>query len=153
PQENGKFIGVGEQTVRFDPDGQIDTTFGNGGFVDTGVSHLAQLANGDFIGLSSYGHLVRLDSAGHIQQSSYDVLLHAQWAIEGSLAISPTGTIVVSAVDWHLGGISKFIILQYNLDFTLQSFTEIDANPGPAPKLGSVTVQPDGKVVLVGSDG
>ena len=141
-QPDGKIIAVGGsqlralvadaqdpnfQLARYNADGTLDSSFGNGGIVST-------------------------DFGSHGQEYAYDV------------ALQPDGRIVVvGQAGPAFSGISdaytQFAVARYNPDGTLDTtfdgdgLVTTDVGPSPFARARAVAIQPDGGMVVAGTNG
>jgi uncharacterized delta-60 repeat protein len=119
------FTGADWPVVRYLPDGSLDTTFGNGGIVITSVQ--------------DHNHAY-------------------------SVAVQPDGKILVSGVaitQRQTGNSGDAVLARYNLDGSLDAsfgagsgvvVEQFDpASPSQINSIGDIELQPDGRVIVVGS--
>src|SRR5262245_10342522 len=183
-QPDGKIVVAGEAgccrsnptfaLARYDPDGSLDATFGDGGKVTTDPSPgddvifgLAIQPDGKILsaGTTSYEAfaLVRYESDGSLDTgfgtngvAITDVTPKADFAY--AMALQPDGKIVLAGDVGCCGPRRRFGVVRYNADGSLDtSFggdgsvtTDISAYPDDAL---AMALQPDGKIVVAGGAG
>ena len=175
------FSGEDFVVTRYNPDGTLDTTFGRGGKVRTDFPGLAAVpssvviqpdgkivvAGGAFPLFTFLGNfeLVRYNPNGSLDRSFGNGGIVTTTFPEGSyafdVALQPDGKIIAAGtvfVDFNPGDISDtdFALARYNSDGSLDTtfgnggtlMTDFFGNEDDA---FSVLIQPDGKIVAVGS--
>jgi uncharacterized delta-60 repeat protein len=149
--------------ARFNPDGSLDTTFGQGGKVvsplavdpisSAPVSEPGQVAlqpDGKVLLLASSGagfQLARYNPDGSLDTSfgQDGVVSSAQFGPACGLAIQPDGTILVGAESGD-----NLVVVSFSPDgLRAASFAPF----GTSATAGGLVVQPDGQVVVAGSIG
>jgi len=181
-QADGKIVAVGSVSsgtgsdfllIRYNPDGSLDTSFGNGGSVVTAVGSSSDYAYGVFsqsdgkilVGGYVYGiancdfALLRYNSDG-----SLDTTFGAQGKIitavgsssdyAYSMAVGADGKIVLAGSSYN-GTDYDFAVVRFNsdgsLDTTFGSAGKVTTPVGTAADCAySVAVQADGKIVAAG---
>ena len=187
-QADGKIVVVGSggtmnQTsfvvVRYNPNGSLDDTFGNGGIVTTSVTSFARLHD---VAIQSDGKIVAAGDA-MIPDFAFitNVFTVARYNIDGSLdttfdgdgvSQAVVGVSPQTAVPWGLAlqddqkivlagtcvsSFSEFCLARYNSDGSPDStfdgdglvVTGFDSSAGASAK--DVVIQPDGKILAAGS--
>jgi uncharacterized delta-60 repeat protein len=162
--------------TRYNGDGSLDTTFGTGGKVTTDFASGADGATA--VALQGDGGIV---VAGHAQQGASSVFAVARYHSDGSLddgfgaggkvtiafadfdagahavAVEPDGKIVAAGYAWN-GSDSDFALLRLDASGALDTAgfgngsgkvtTDVDSH---ADQLRAIALQPDGRIVVVGS--
>jgi len=179
--KNNDFSGEDFVVTRYNTDGTLDTTFGRGGKVRTDFPGLAAVpssvviqsdgkivvAGGAFPLFTFLGNfeLVRYNPNGSLDRSFGNGGIVTTTFPEGSyafdVALQPDGKIIAAGtvfVDFNPGDISDtdFALARYNSDGSLDTtfgsggtlMTDFFGNEDDA---FSVLIQPDGKIVAVGS--
>ena len=179
--KNNDFSGEDFVVARYNPDGTLDNTFGAGGRVRTDFPGLAAVpsavviqpdgkivvAGGAFPLFTFLGNfeLVRYNLNGSLDRSFGNGGIVTTTFPEGSyafdVALQPDGKIIAAGtvfVDFNPGDISDtdFALARYNSDGSLDTtfgnggtlMTDFFGNEDDA---FSVLIQPDGKIVAVGS--
>jgi uncharacterized delta-60 repeat protein len=188
-QSDGKIVAVGYTytfdtgtdfaLARYNPDGSLDATFGNGGKVITTV-----VGNGLFdqalaVAIQGDGKIVatgsatvsaekgsnfvviRYDTSGALDASFgaggiVDIDFGSTQEVAYAVALQPDGKIVAAGVT-HLPAHAQFALARYNVDGTLDTtfgvggFTTVSADPDIEATAFGVGVQYDGKIVAAGS--
>ncbi len=168
---------LAEYSGVFDP-GDLDATFGDGGKVITDLSTDGDRAND--VAIQADGKIVVLGSVriGSNSENQYTLTrynvdgtldttfgdggkiittIEHTFSNEGSLIISPNGNILIAgSVNSTSGGYIDFLLAQFNTDGTpTTSFGDngvITTAVGTwTDKANSITLQPDGKIILGGS--
>ncbi|HCA06696.1 T9SS type A sorting domain-containing protein [Chryseobacterium sp.] len=162
----GSFTQVGgsgkNRLARLLPDGNIDNTFNIGSGANGTVSLVKVQSDGKIIvggQFSSFNgvdkkRLVRLNPDGSIDNTF--VTGDGPNATGGmrSSFIQPDGKIVICGTFTTFSGLNRNGVVRLNTDGSVDSTFSIGTGPkknsGTAPEINSVTVQSDGKIVLVG---
>jgi uncharacterized delta-60 repeat protein len=174
--DDGKIVVVGDGALaRYNTDGSPDTTFsGDGGW----GAALAIQADGDIVvggtsdppppcsgctdPLPDFA-LARYDSDGTPDTSfsgdGIQTTDFGSWDYGESVAVHPDGKIVVAG-NAYQGGTDDFAVARYNADGTLDtSFsgdgkqtTDFGGYLGGWDRVGAVAIQPDGNIVVVGTN-
>lgn len=128
-QTDGKIVVCGDndttfQTVRFNPDGSIDTSFGNSGIVETNVSNNGSASVATSVTIDTFGVDHKIVVAGY--------------------SFSFTTGFNIAVVRYDLNG---------DLDFNFSSDGIVETSINNNSQFGhSVSIQPnDGKIVVAGS--
>jgi uncharacterized delta-60 repeat protein len=158
-QADGKLVVAGTATVnnqvdmavaRFDSDGHLDSSFGTGGFVTTGIAR-----GGTETDKAS---AVALQPDGKIVVAGYSCGLQCDFGLaryDGNGNLDPTfgsdGRVLTD-----VGGDSDFGIVRYradgSLDPTFGGDGKVTTGIGPSTNAGNaVALQPDGRLVVAGS--
>jgi uncharacterized delta-60 repeat protein len=176
-QNDGKIIGVGSFTtydgvsrkgiVRINTDGTLDPSFdpGAGIFIEWGqyARAVALQADGKILMGGTFtnynfnytNHIARINTDG-----SYDPSLSADnvtgFGINGEvdvIKVQPDGKILVGGPFSGSGSFMSKNIVRLNTDGTADTtFVSGDPNSGTGPSgVGDMALQPDGKIVIVGS--
>jgi uncharacterized delta-60 repeat protein len=166
--------------VRYNPDGSLDPTFGNGGVVTTwsakfGRGWILSLAlqpdgkivaagGGYAMDVLSESNSYNFALARYHSNGSLDTTFGSDGTVStdlsnsndtaNSIAIQPDGKIIVVGVRWK-GIVSDFALVRYRSNGSLD--TTFDADGKVTTDFGSVTdianavvVQPDGKLIVAG---
>lgn len=162
----GSFTQVGgsgkNRLARLLPDGNIDNTFNIGSGANGTVSMVQVQPDGKIIvggQFSSFNgvtkkRLVRLNPDGSIDNNF--VTGDGPNATGGmrSSYIQPDGKILICGTFTTFSGLNRNGVVRLNTDGSVDSTFSIGIGPkknsGTAPEINSVTVQSDGKIVLVG---
>ncbi len=164
--------------VRYNQNGSLDLSFGNGGKVitsigngddgDTALAVAVQpdqkivVAGSTFRGIGTFTDFVvvrylpngTLDSAFGVGGISVTDLLNNRDDYARALAIQPNGEIVVGGIS-HSGSDFDFAIVRYDtdgrLDATLDGDGIVRTSVGVGDLLNGIAVQPDGKILVTGS--
>ena len=176
-QADGKIVVAGVffgdfALARYNPDGLLDLTFGDGGTVTTdfGDPFLADFANA--VALQADGKIVVAGiAAGDIALARYhtDGSLDAAFGGDGKITTDPgtnnpfaaaiviqaDGKIVIAGGgDGTTEVLSEFIVLRYNPDGSLDQAFGVGGMvvgvPDAPGSFADVVLQPDGKIVAVG---
>jgi uncharacterized delta-60 repeat protein len=164
-QADRKILAVGNGStfsamglVRYNPDGSLDTTFGNGGVVDTQLTFGLAMApdailqpDGKIVVIAGGGgrfELVRYNSDGSLD-GSYGTSGMLPVGFGDHLALEPDGRLVVAA---------NLSLARYNGDGTLDTTFGTQGivatnlgNPASSADDDAVAVQADGKIVFAGT--
>jgi uncharacterized delta-60 repeat protein len=180
-QPNGKIVVVGSARttggglthsgiVRYNPNGTLDSTFGNGGIAI--VEHAVNRA----VALQSDGKIVVGGGGGSAQLANYQIArllpngaLDPTWDGDGhltldfdgsgdgvwALLIQPDGKIVAAGQSRLLGEDDNFAIARFNPDSTLDTTFGVGGKvrtdfDGSTDIAYAATLQSDGKIVLAG---
>ena len=159
--------------VRYNTDGSLDNTFGVGGMLTTAIGATADIgysvtvqSDGKILvagysvdGLDKDFALVRYDSDGTLDTSfSVDGKLTTDFGsnedIGYSVTVQTDGKILVAGESKN-GSFSDFALARYNSDGSLDNTFGVGGMLttaiGSGPEIGqSVTVQPDGKILVAG---
>ena len=172
-QENGRIVVAGTDSwrrfavVRYRPDGELDSSFGDGGIVRTNFAPGQDMAWD--VAIQSDGKIVAVGAAGYGQEGfrlaryrrdgSLDpafgdggkVMTRYGGGVARAVAIQPDGRIVVAGgYDIFRVGLVRFS-LHGQRDRTFGGDGVVVTNMGPGEQaLGGLVVQPDGKIVAVG---
>jgi uncharacterized delta-60 repeat protein len=155
-QADGKILATGPYPglVRFNADGSYDSGFQSNfaGGIALPLPDGKILAGG---GLRNSGGVVttvgvfRLNSDGS-RDTSFHTGLGSDSGVSG-LALQPDGKIVVSGYFASYDGNATGCLIRLNADGTLDSSFNANSFTGAIPYMESVIMQPDGKVIAVGS--
>ena len=162
--------------VRYNSDGTLDSTFGSGGKVVTGIGSTDDKAqsmvlqtDGKIVmaGYSNNGSntdvaVVRYNSDGTLD-NTFDGDGKVTTAIgssdeqANSVTLQPDGKIVVAGYTYN-GSTNDFAVVRYNSDGTLDNTFDMDGKAilsiaGIGIKGKSVAMQSDGKIVVAGFNG
>ncbi|WP_334027961.1 delta-60 repeat domain-containing protein [Nocardia terpenica] len=185
-QQDGKIVAVGTTqdpgqgdnfaVVRYETDGKVDTTFGDGGRAATDFGGKADIANavalqqdgkivaagtshgtdtGDNIALARYTADGKLDTGfGDGGKVSTDLGTKADHA--NAVAVEPDGKIVVAGSTHDPAQGDNFVVVRYTSDGKLDpAFGENGKVStdfgGKADAANALVLQPDGKVVAAGT--
>jgi uncharacterized delta-60 repeat protein len=182
-QPDGKIVGVGEVDgdlglVRLNPNGSLDTTFGSGGAVATPIGRFARLhavalqsdgkivAAGNRVDVlgSNLLAIVRYNTNGSLDTSfDGDGIVRTGYGpnisddIEG-LALQTDGKIVVAGrVGLDFGGSNDFAVMRLNSNGSRDTAFGTNgvafSNYSGFDNARDVLIQPDGKLIVVGSAG
>ncbi len=152
--------------VRFDQDGDVDSSFGDGGIrlVDFGSWEVAKdiaVGPNDEIAIAAYGAgdfcAALLTPDGDLDTSfSTDgkatTDIRSAWDSTKAVAFAPDGKIVVAGVEGYGGA---FAAVRYNADGSLDTTFDSDGKnwgDNASGWVGGVAVQSDGKVIVAGTD-
>lgn len=169
--------GFDAMIIRLNPEGSLDTSFGVGGYFFHTASEYAEFIRNivyhneylyvsgdlkDSIGDSRTVFLLKLKTDGTLDadfgnsgQASYSPV-GANYLIVQDLAILPDGKMLVAGDYWYLLDNSDFMLLRFETDGSIdKSFgqngivhTQVE---GDFNFVGSMLVQPDGKIILTGT--
>lgn len=168
-QPDGKIVAAGTnlrrfEVVRYDSDGSLDPTFGNGGIVRTNLTPGRDMAN-DLV-VQPNGRIVAVGSAGdspvfalvrYTPDGSLDPTFggdgtvlteYGIWGVASAAVLQPDGRIV--AVGFNGWG---FALARYRRNGNLDPSFGADGKVGNSFRLGwagAVALQPDGKIVAAG---
>lgn len=143
--------------VRINPDGTIDTSFNPGTGADGKINSVVVqsdgkiLIGGEFTNYNgtSQGHFARLNSDGSI-----DAGFNSGTSANGnvlSIAVQSDGKILISGNFFQYNGINIYNIARINSDGTIDSSFNPGVGLGYSGSIYSNIVQPDGKIIIVGS--
>ncbi len=144
--------------VRVNADGSLDPSFNPGSGLDLGgfdiVSKLGIQPNGKIIvvgGFTQFNgvsrkNILRLNANGSLD-TSFDPGFGTDFDIS-SLALQPDGKILIGGFFTLYNGVARRNLARINSDGTLD--TGFDTGTGPDSDVLGITVQPDGKILLVG---
>jgi uncharacterized delta-60 repeat protein len=181
-QPDGKIIVAGARGLsgeldtllaRYNPDGSLDTSFGNNGIVITNVSsgydlaHSVKLLNDGKIliggqsnnGLNDDFMLIRYDSNGVIDTSfGNNGIVINDFSNDtdriNSLAILNNGKIIAAGISRNVNNTIDLITVRYNINGSIDSsFGNNGVVITPSPPSGaiySVVIQDDGKILVGG---
>jgi|GEM_PF-2912971 len=177
-QPDGKIIVAGNSyngsssnfvLLRYNPNGSLDTTFSGDGKILTNIIHGVDVAvqsdgkivvaghwyNGEKSGFS----LVRYNSDG-LLDTTFDgdgkaITYFANSAHGSEIAIQPDGRIVVIGYSYIGPSNYDFALARYNsngsLDTTFDADGKVNMDFGGDDTTSGVAIQPDGKIVVVGT--
>ncbi len=173
-QPDGKIVVAGESdsdiaVVRYNTDSLLDTSFDSNGIKAIDISGNGSADSGHSVAIQSDGKIVVAgESDGDLVVVRYNVdgSLDTSFDTDGKrigdidgnnpyyyVALQPDGKIVVAGEGGNTGADSA--VVRYNTDGSLD--TSFDSNGKRIDSIGStstyssVTIQPDGKIVVVGS--
>jgi uncharacterized delta-60 repeat protein len=181
-QSDGRIVAAGRSfssssgdfaLARYNADGSLDTTFGNGGKVTTDLGGfdaafgVALQADGKIVAAGQGGAgggfaLARYNADGSLDPSfgsGGEVTTHFTGGVEVAIAVAIQldGKIVVTGQTFS-GGFQQFALARYNADGSLDTtfgsggilMTDFGLGSGFG---GALVIQPDGKVVAAGRAG
>lgn len=159
--------------VRYNADGSLDTSFGSGGMVTTdfgsydSVMDIALQPDGRIV-VAGWAHSARFGVARYNADGSLDASFDGDGMVMTdigergawlqALAIQPDGRIVVAGCtrDWGGNNCDDFALARYNVDggldttFGSSGIVITTIGTGTGDGVGSVLIQPDGRIVAVG---
>lgn len=128
--------------LRFNPDGTADNTFING--------------SNYFSTLDSSGRLLYVTSAGYARlnadgspDTTFTTLSIKIFGTIRSLAIQTDNKIIASGDFSEINGMAAKKLARLNADGTVDTSFNAGTGPGSAPT--EITIQPDGKIIIIGS--
>lgn len=155
--------------VRYNPDGSLDTTFGNGGMLDTDFGSFSVDANS--VALQADGKIVVAGDGGFGQGFSLarynpDGTLDTSFGTGGKVLTAGPGAglnSVAIQADGKIVGAGHAALTNYSFQFALVRYTtsgsldttfgkrgEVLTSLGSSDEANSVAIQPDGKIVAAG---
>ncbi len=179
-QTDGKIIVAGNRNsynysssnfvlLRYNPNGSLDTTFSDDGKILTDIIHGVEVAvqsdgkivvSGHWYNSEKAGFsLVRFNSNGSLD-TTFDgdgrvMTYFANNAHAGEIAIQPDGKIVVIGYSYIGPSSYDFALARYNsngsLDTTFDTDGKLTMDLGSDDTTSGVAIQPDGKIVVVGT--
>jgi uncharacterized delta-60 repeat protein len=183
-QPDGKIVAAGYwnnsgtyhfQIARYNIDGTLDNTFGNGGVVNTSIGNSSMpfsiqiqpdgkivVAGGVKANLSPpfqyHSLIVRYNTDGNLDNNfgTGGIVITIADSIEdgiASIVLQPDGKIIAGGYAWN-----QFLLMRYNTDGSLDNTfgtggmvkTSIE---GTESSIWAITQQPDGKIVAAGTTG
>jgi len=136
--------------IRLNADGILDTSFNTGLFTSEYVVECALQPDGKIIisyNGTGYFRIKRLNSDGSFD-TSFNVGIGANYVMS-SLALQPDGKIIIGGGFTTYNGISINRIARLNIDGTLD--TTFNVGLGANNDIGSLALQPDGKIIIGGN--
>ena len=164
-QPDGKIVVVGHSRTdfalaRFNPDGSLDTGFGDNGKVITSFSSEYETARA--VAIQADGKIILVGLAGDyiaVVRYNADGSLDTDFAVGGlatsvpgfgnAVVVQPDGKIVVA------GGIGDMVVLRYLPDGSLDATFDGDGMvimdiSGNSESASAVTLHPDGRIIVAG---
>jgi|GEM_PF-3185309 len=164
-QSDGKILILGPFTsyngtsrkniARLDSSGMLDASFTSGTGADIGLnSNIAIqpdgkiLVGGDFFDYNgtTIKNIVRLNTDGTVD-SSFNTGIGPSSSVY-AIAVQSDGKILIGGDFWSYSGVSRSGIARLNSDGTLD--TSFDPGDGTDSTVWSISVQPDGKIIIAG---
>lgn len=152
------FNGVARNRVaRLNSDGTLDTSFLNTG---TGASASVQamvlqpdgqlIIGGDFLSYNGVtrGNLARINSDGSLDTSFLNTGSGANNVID-AIALQSDGKLVVAGSMSNYNGTARANLARVNADGSLDTGF-MASNTGTDNQINAITIQPDGKIIIVG---
>ena len=153
----GSFTTAGESArnliARLNTDGSLDTAFNLivDGFTPS-IASIAVQADGkiiiggsfNIVGGVARNKIARISSGGVLDEG-FNPNTNQR---VNSIAVQADGKIIIGGSFDTVGGVTRKIIARLNADGTLDA--SFNANVGQASHVNSITVQPDGKIIMAG---
>jgi len=183
-QPDGKIVVVGQTwlnqgphawsaAVRYNPNGSLDTSFGNGGKVLTSFGQY--LSKPDEVAVQADGKIILVGTA-YVHNNPLSSVVLARFDPDGSLdsgfgtggkvfegvssgyrtihdaLLQPDGKIIVASIRDNGIGESSYLIIRYNINGSIDtSFATSGVFSAVNSYLNGIALQPDGKILSFGN--